>query len=311
MMRLSKRARLRAFGRATAELFGDKLTDRAAALTYYGILAIFPGLLVLVAVFGLLGTPAARSIVDGLSSLSFGPTKQVLNQGISSIDPSDRRQLGVVALVSLAIAFYSSTGYVGAFIRAAYDMYDGTEQRPPWRMIPIRFMVTLLTGTFLALSAVVVIFTGRLAEEVGLLFGMEQKQVQVLTVVRWPVLVVAFGLLVALLYWTAPHARRVGFRWISSGTVLATIVWVLVSAGFAFYVTHFDSYNRIYGALGGVIVFLVWTWLTNVAVLLGAEFDAELAREREALREIPAAELREGEHQQAAYQREEDRGAVS
>ena len=154
-MRLSKRARWRAFGRATAELFGDKLTDRAAALTYYGILAIFPGLLVLVAVFGLLGTPAARSIVDGVKSLKFGPTQQVLNQGISAIDPNDRRQLGIVALVSLAIAFYSSTGYVGAFIRAAYDMYDGTAHRPVWRMIPIRFIVTLLTGTFFALSVVI------------------------------------------------------------------------------------------------------------------------------------------------------------
>jgi len=309
-MRLSKRARWRAFGRATAELFGDKLTDRAAALTYYGILAIFPGLLVLVAVFGLLGTPAARSIVDGVKSLKFGPTQQVLNQGISAIDPNDRRQLGIVALVSLAIAFYSSTGYVGAFIRAAYDMYDGTAHRPVWRMIPIRFIVTLLTGTFFALSVVIVIFTGRLAEEVGLLLGMGQDQVNVLTIVRWPVLVVAFGLLVALLYWTAPHSRRVGFRWVSSGTILATTVWVIVSAGFAYYVTHFPSYDRIYGALGGVVVFLVWTWLTNVAVLFGAEFDAELAREREALSEITPVELGEGKGEHAAYYREEDRRAV-
>ncbi len=287
-----------------------KLTDRAAALTYYGILAIFPGLLVLVAAFSLLGTPAAKSIVEGVSSLSFGPTKQVLDQGISAIDPSDRRQLGVVALVSLAIAFYSSTGYVGAFIRAAYEMYEDAEPRPTWRMIPIRFMVTILTGSFLALSALVVVFTGQLAEDVGGLFGLAPDKVRILTVVRWPVLVVAFGLLVALLYWTAPHSRRVGFRWVSSGTILATTVWVLVSAGFAFYVTHFDSYNRIYGALGGVVVFLVWTWLTNVAVLLGAEFDAELAREREVLRQVPAAKLREGEDQEAAYHREENSGAL-
>jgi membrane protein len=157
---------------------------------------------------------------------------------------------------------------------------------------------------------VIVIFTGRLAEEVGLLLGMGQDQVNVLTIVRWPVLVVAFGLLVALLYWTAPHSRRVGFRWVSSGTILATTVWVIVSAGFAYYVTHFPSYDRIYGALGGVVVFLVWTWLTNVAVLFGAEFDAELAREREALSEITPVELGEGKGEQAAYYREEDRRAV-
>jgi membrane protein len=309
-MRLTRRARLRAFGRATAELFGDKLTDRAAAMTYYGILAIFPGLLVLVAAFSLLGTPAARSVVDGVRSLSFGPTQQVLAEGISAIPTFNRRDLGIIALVSLAIAFYSSTGYVGAFIRATYDMYDGAEPRPVWRMIPIRFMVTVLTGSFLALSALVVVFTGWFATELGSLVGLAPNRVRVLTVVRWPVLVVAFGLLLALLYWTAPHSRRVGFRWITSGTILATTVWVIVSACFAFYVTNFDSYNRIYGALGGVVVFLVWTWLTNVAVLFGAEFDAELSREREALREVPAAEVGEGDDGQDAYYREENRGAV-
>jgi membrane protein len=308
-MRLTRRARLRAFGRATAELFGDKLTDRAAALTYYGILAIFPGLLVLVAAFSLLGSPAARSVLDGVKNLSFGPTKQVLSEGISTLSTS-RRDLGIIALVSLAIAFYSSTAYVGAFIRAAYDMYDGAEPRPVWRMIPIRFMVTLLTGTFLALSALVVVFTGQVATGLGDLLGLAPDQARVLGIVRWPVLVVAFGLLLALLYWTAPHSRRVGFRWISAGTILATTVWVIVSAGFAFYVASFDSYNKIYGALGGVVIFLVWTWLTNVAVLLGAEFDAELAREREALREVPPAKVEEGGEAENAYYREENHGAM-
>lgn len=298
-MRLTRRARWRAFGRATAELFGDKLTDRAAALTYYGILAIFPGLLVLVAAFSLLGTPAARSIVEGVSSLSFGPTQQVLTDGISNLPVENRRQLGIVALVSLVIALYSSTGYVGAFIRAAYDMYDGAEPRPMWRMIPIRFIVTLLTGSFLALSALVVVFTGRLATGLGSLLNIGEQNVRIITIVRWPVLVVAFGLLLALLYWTAPHSRRVGFRWISAGTILATTVWVIVSAGFAFYVSNFDSYNRIYGALGGVVVFLVWTWMTNVAVLLGAEFDAELAREREALAETMPTPVGEQDEQKS------------
>jgi membrane protein len=309
-MKLSRRARLRAFGRAAAELFGDKLTDRAAALTYYGILAIFPGLLVLVAAFTLLGSPAARSIVEGVTSLSFGPTTQVLTEGISHVPVTSRRELGIVALVSLGIALYSSTGYVGAFIRAAYDMYDGNESRPVWRMIPIRFMVTLLTGTFLAVSALVVVFTGRLATGLGELLGLAPRKVQLLTVIRWPVLVVAFGLLLALLYWTAPHSRRVGFRWITAGTILGTTVWVIVSAGFAFYVANFDSYNRVYGALGGVIIFLVWTWLTNVAVLFGAEFDAELAREREVLSKVTPPELEEGEAEQGAYYREENSGAL-
>src|SRR5262245_22963542 len=216
-MTLTRRARMRPFGRSTIATVWGTLTDRAVAMTYYGILAICPGLLVLVAAFSLLGTPAAQSVVEGVKSLSFGPTKHVLDEGISAIPSYSRRELGIIALVSLGVAFYSSTGYVGAFIRAAYDMYDGAEPRPVWRMIPIRFMVTLLTGSFLALSALVVVFTGWFATELGSLVGLAPDRVRILTVVRWPVVIVAFGLLLALLYWTAPHSRRVGFRWISSG----------------------------------------------------------------------------------------------
>ena len=142
--------------------------------------------------------------------------------------------------------------------------------------MPIQLAITAVTGVFLAVSALSVVFTGRLAQAAGRTLGIEQQTVRVFDIAKWPVLVVGAGLLIALLYWAAPNARQGGFRWITPGSVLAVFTWVVASAGFAFYISKFDSYNKTYGALGGVIIFLVWLWLTNVAILLGAEFDAEL-----------------------------------
>jgi membrane protein len=180
----------------------------------------------------------------------------------------------------LLVAFYSATGYVGAFIRAANAIYDVPEGRPVWKTLPLRILITIVTGLFLALSALTVAFTGRLAERIGAAMNIDPDRVKTFDVAKWPLLMIAFALLMALLYWAAPNARQGGFRWITPGSLLATVVWIAVSGGFALYVARFNSYDRTYGALGGVIVFLVWMWLTNIAVLLGAEFDAELARER-------------------------------
>lgn len=276
--RLSWRAFVRASWRTVVEFIEDDLPDRAATLTYYGILSIFPGLLVLLAIVGLVGGPTARNLVIGLQSLAVGPTEQVVNEGIESLK-ADQRAAGIVAVVALLIAFWSATGYVGAFRRAANAIYDVPEGRPLWKTLPVQLFVTLVTGIFLALSALTVFLSGRLASAVGSSLGLKADTVRAYEVIKWPALVVVFALVVALLYWVAPNAKH-GFRWFSPGTAVATLVWIVVSGGFAYYIAHFDSYNRTYGALGGIVVFLVWMWLTNVAVLLGAEFDAELARAR-------------------------------
>jgi membrane protein len=276
---LSWRARWRALGRTIAELLRDNLPDRAALLTYYGMLAVFPGLLVMVASVRLIGGSTANSVVEGIRSMTFGPSQQLIADGIANLETT-RREAGVVALVSFVVAFYSATGYVGAFMRAANAIYDVPEGRPVWKTLPLRILITVVTGLFLAFSALVVVFTGRLAEQVGAALGIAPGQIRAFDIAKWPILAAAFALLLALLYWAAPNARQGGFRWITPGSLLATIVWAAASGGFSYYVSHFDSYNRTYGALGGVIIFLVWMWLTNVAVLLGAEFDSELARER-------------------------------
>ncbi|GIH04609.1 hypothetical protein Rhe02_26760 [Rhizocola hellebori] len=276
---LSRGAWWRAFGRTVGELIDDHLTDRAAVLTYYGILAIFPGMLVLVAVVGLLGNQTAIDVVQDIKNLSFGPTADIIGQGVDDVVKS-KQQAGIVAVLGLLVAFYSATGYVGAFIRAANAIYDVPEGRPVWKTLPLRILITIVTGLFLALSALTVAFTGRLAVRIGEALNIAPERVKTFDVAKWPLLMLAFALLMALLYWAAPNARQGGFRWITPGSLLATVVWIAVSGGFALYVARFNSYDRTYGALGGVIVFLVWMWLTNVAVLLGAEFDAELARER-------------------------------
>ncbi|MBB5868710.1 membrane protein [Allocatelliglobosispora scoriae] len=265
--------------RTVTEFVKDDLGDHAAALTYYGVLSIFPGLLVLIAVVGLLGKDTSQSILDNVQALTPGPAHQIIVDGIKNLQEK-QTTAGVMAIVGVVIAAWSATGYMGAFMRAANRIFDVPEGRPLWKTLPMEILITGVTGIFLAVSALAVIFTGRLASAAGRAIGVEEETVRAFDVVKWPVLILGVALLLALLYWAAPNARQGGFRWVSPGSLVAVTVWVIVSLGFALYISRFDSYNKTYGTLGGVIVFLVWLWLTNVAVLLGAEFDAELARAR-------------------------------
>ena len=276
---LGFRAWLGVLRRTVSEFIDDDLTDMAATLTYYGILSIFPGLLVLLAGVGLLGRSITDDVVDNLNELTPGPAQSVIADGIENLH-ANQSTAGVLAMVGLVVAFWSSTSYVGAFMRAANKIYDVPEARPLWKTVPIQLVVTAITGVFLAASALAIVFTGRFAQQAGRALGLEQATVRTFEILKWPVLVLAIGLLIALLYWISPNARQAGFRWITPGSALAVLAWIVVSGGFAFYISRFSSYDRTYGTLGGVIIFLVWLWLTNVAVLLGAEFDAELSRAR-------------------------------
>jgi len=275
------------FKRTITEFIDDDLNDRAASLTYYGILSIFPGLLVLVSLLGLLGESATKTVVKNLQDLAPGPTRDLLSDLIVNVQ-KHQTTAGVLAIIGVVIAFYSATSYIGGFMRAANAIYDVPEGRPLWKTVPIQLFFTALTGIFLVVSALSVFLTGQLAEMVGRLLGFEQQTVKVFGIVKWPVLIVAAALLIALLYWAAPNARQGGFRWITPGSLLAVVVWVTVSIGFAVYIAKFATYDKTYGTLAGVIVFLLWLWLTNVAILLGAEFDAELGRARAIAAGLPA-----------------------
>jgi membrane protein len=265
--------------RTVKEFRADNLTDWAAALTYYAVLAIFPALIVLVSILGLVGEPATEPLLDELGRVAPGPAKEIFTNAIENLQGS-QGTAGVVFVIGLLAALWSASGYVAAFMRASNAIYDIEEGRPIWKTLPVRVGLTLVLMLLLALSALAVVLTGGLAEAIGDVIGLGDTAVTAWDIAKWPVLLLVVSFMFALLYWAAPNVKHPGFRWISPGGVLAVVGWLIASAAFAFYVSSFGSYNKTYGALGGVVVFLVWLWLSNVMILLGAEFNAELERER-------------------------------
>jgi membrane protein len=266
--------------RTLKEFKGDNLTDLAAALTYYGVLAIFPMIIVIVSVLGLIGHSVTQPLIDNLGKVAPGPAKQIFTSAIKNVQ-SGKGTAGVLFIVGLAGALWSASGYVAAFMRASNVVWDVEEGRPIWKTLPIRLGVTLVTVILLTVSALAVVLTGGLARQVGDLVGLGSSAVTVFDIAKWPVLLVIVSVILAVLYYMGPNVRQPGVRWVSPGSILAVVVWIIASAAFAFYVASFASYNKTYGALGGIVVFLVWLWITNVVILLGAELNAELERGRQ------------------------------
>jgi membrane protein len=265
--------------RSVSEFKEDNLTDWAAALTYYGILSIFPALLVLVSVLGLIGDSATQPLIDNLGKVAPGPAQEIATSAIENLQGS-QGAAGVIFIVGLLGALWSASGYVAAFMRASNRIFDIEEGRPAWKTVPTRVVLTLVLLLLLALSAVAVTLTGGLAKEVGGVLGLSDTAVTVWGIAKWPVLLLVVSFMFAMLYWAAPNVKHPGFRWVTPGGVLAVIGWVIASLAFALYVANFGSYNKTYGALAGPIVFLVWLWISNIMVLLGAEVNAELQRGR-------------------------------
>jgi membrane protein len=266
--------------RTIKEYNEDGLGDWAAALTYYGILSIFPALLVLVSLLGLAGQSTTQAVVDNVGQLAPGPATEILRNAITNLQNS-QGAAGLLFFVGLAGAIWSASGYVGAFMRAANAIWDVEEGRPFWKTIPLRVAVTVVTLVLVTISALAVVLTGPLAKTVGNIVGLGDTAVQVWDIAKWPVLVVLVSFMFAVLYYAAPNVKHPKFQWVSPGGLLAVVLWIVASALFAFYVANFASYNKTYGSLGGVIVFLVWLWITNIVILLGAEFNAELERGRQ------------------------------
>ena len=188
---------------------------------------------------------------------------------------------GALLGAGLVVALWSASGYIGAFTRAVNAIYEVEEGRPFWKRRPLQVVLTLVMVLLVALVSIALVLTGDLAEAIGSALGVGATAVDVWAWAKWPVMLAIVMTAFALLYYTAPNVRQPRFRWITPGGLLAVVLWVAASAAFAVYVANFGSYNKTYGTLGGVISFLVWLWLTNIALLLGAELDAELERERE------------------------------
>jgi membrane protein len=266
--------------RTIREFNADHLTDLAAALTYYGVLAIFPMLVVIVSLVGLLGHSVSQSLIHNLSTVAPGTTKQILTDAITNIQ-SDRGASGVAFVIGLVTAMWSASGYVAAFMRASNVVWDVEEGRPFYKTLPVRLAVTFVTVVLLTLSAAAVVFTGSLAGKLGNLIGVGSTGVQVWDIAKWPVLALVVVLILAILYYAGPNVRQPGFRWVTPGGLVAVVLWIVASAAFAFYVANFSSYNKTYGAIASVVIFLVWLWITNLVILLGAELNAEIERGRQ------------------------------
>jgi membrane protein len=263
--------------RTVSEFSEDNLTDWAAALTYYAVLAIFPALIVIVSVMGLIGESVTQPLIDNLGTVAPGPAKDIVTSAIKDIEGS-QGAAGVFFVAGLLAAIWSASGYIGAFMRASNAIYDIEEGRPLWTTLPLRVGLTLLLMVLTAVSAIGVTLSGGLARQAGNLIGVGDTAVSVWNIAKWPVLLLFVSFLIAVLYWAAPNVKQPGFRWITPGGVLAVFGWVIASAAFTFYVGNFGSYNKTYGALAGPIVFLVWLWISNLMILLGAEFNAEFER---------------------------------
>src|SRR5947209_1960231 len=266
--------------RTVTEFRADNVTDWAAALTYYGELSIFPAIIAVVSVLGLIGRSATQPLISNLGKLAPGPAQHIFTSAITNLQHS-RGAAGILLIVGIAGAVWSASGYIAAFMRASNAIYDIEEGRPIWMTMPVRVGITLVLLTLLVLCAFAVVVTGGLADRFGKLLGIGGGAVSIWDIAKWPVLLLAVSFMFSILYWAAPNVRHPGFRWVSPGGLFAVAIWLITSGLFALYVANFSSYNKTYGALAGVIIFLVWLWISNISILLGAELNAEIERGRQ------------------------------
>ncbi len=279
--------------RAVFEFKEDNLADRAAGLTYYSVLSIFPALIALVSIVGLVWDPetVTETLTNIAESLGSSSAADTFEGPIDDVT-SSQGTVGVLLIVGIVGALWTASGYIGAFMRASNEIYEVEEGRTFFKLRPLQMLITLILVVLLALVLAAVTLTGPVAEEIGDQIGLSSTALTIWDIAKWPVLAVVVLFMLALLYHMAPNAKLPRFRWITLGSILAVVVWLVASAGFAFFVANFGSYNKTYGALAGVIIALVWLWITNLAILLGAEIDAERERSRQLERGVPGAERR-------------------
>ena len=277
--------------RTVREFSDDQCTDLAAALTYYSILALFPAAIAILSLVGLVGQgpKTVDTLLQILRDVGATSAAGTLEPTLTQLSQSQRSGLALV--IGLVVALWSASGYVGAFGRGMNRIYEVDEGRPIWKLRPAMLLVTLVTVVLTAVVAVGLVVTGPAAQAVGDAIGLGSTAVTVWNIAKWPVMLAVVVLIVALLYYATPNVKQPKFRWISVGAIVAILTWVVASAVFGFYVANFSSYDKTYGSLAGVIAFLLWLWITNLALLFGAELDAELERGRELQAGMPAEQV--------------------
>jgi membrane protein len=277
--------------RTFTEFSEDNLADWAAALTYYALLSLFPALIALVGILGLFGDPATTTsnITEIVTKIGPSSAADTYSGPIKSIT-SNRSGAGIALVVGLVLALWSASGYVGAFMRASNVIYETPEGRPIWKLRPLQMLITLAMVILLAIVALGLVLTGPIVDAVAGSIGVGDTATTVWDIAKWPVLAAIFVLMIGLLYYASPNVKLRGFRWVTPGSLVALVVWIVASAAFAFYVANFGSYNKTYGTLGGLVALLVWFWITNLAILFGHQLNAERERSAEIAEGVPRAE---------------------
>ncbi|WP_342023589.1 YihY/virulence factor BrkB family protein [Arthrobacter citreus] len=294
------------------EFSKDQCTDLAAALTYYTVLALFPALLALVSILGLVGQAESttNTMLDFLKEFAPASAVGVLEGPIKQLTTSGAA--GFALIVGIAGALWSASGYVKAFGRSMNRIYEVDEGRPAWKLLPTQLLVTLILILLVAALLIMLVISGPIAETLGNFIGLGSESLTIWNIAKWPVMVLFAVLVIAILYYATPNVKQPKFRWMSMGAFIALVILAIATLGFSFYVARFGSYNATYGAIGGVIVLLLWLWLANLSLLFGAEFDAEVERGRELQAgiqaeetvQLPARDTRQTEKRQE--QEEED-----
>jgi membrane protein len=267
--------------KAVREFSSDQCTDIAAALTFFSVLALFPALIALVSLLGVFGQgkTSVNALLSIVQDVAPGFTVDLLRGPLEQFSTSPAAGFALVSGTLLAI--WSASGYVGAFSRAMNRIYEVRDGRPFWKLRSMQLGVTVLTLVLIVIMATLLVVSGPVADAVGKALGVGQAVQLARAIVKWPILAGAAILVIAVLYFATPNAKQPRFRWISVGASLALVALVVASILFAFYVTTFSNYEKTYGSLAGIVVFLLWLWIGNIALLFGAEFDAELERGRE------------------------------
>jgi membrane protein len=277
--------------RTFTEFSEDNLTDWAAALTYYGLLSLFPALIAFVSLIGVFADPAGatQTITDIVSEIGPSSAADTFAGPIESITSSSQTA-GIMAIVGIAVALWSASNYVGAFMRASNLIYETPEGRPIWKLRPLQILITLVILFLAAITLLALIVSGPLAEAIGGAIGLSDTAVTIYQIAKWPILAALVMVIFAVLYYASPNVKLRGIKWVTPGSIVALVVWIIASAAFAFYVANFGAYDKTYGTLGGVVALLVWLWITNLAILFGHELNAERERSAELAEGVPRAE---------------------
>ena len=277
--------------RTLTEFQEDNLSDWAAALTYYGLLSLFPALIAMVSLIGIFGDPQTTTskLTEIITEIGPSSGAETFEGPIKSIT-ENQSAAGFAFVFGLAAALWSASGYVGAFTRASNIIYETPEGRPFWKLRPLQIAVTLAMIIMMALLAVGLVLTGPVVEAIADPIGLSSTAVDVWNIAKWPVMAAIFIVMVNVLYYTTPNVKLRGFKWVTPGSILAIVVWALASALFAFYVSNFSSYDKTYGTLAGLVVLLLWFWITNLAILFGHQMNAERERSEEIKEGQPRAE---------------------